>query len=289
VSFSAAWHVYLLKIGGDFMVGRFLMPLIPLVLLAAARFLLLLHARRPRLVWACALLLGATARGSPLVAPGAQEWQLADENTIYPIVKLAPLDIAHHHFRTGRLMRELLTDRGITMPIATSGIGMVGFYSRLEVIDLVGLTDRTVARQEVSRRGRPGHEKRAPPGYLDERRVRLARVRFADPDDVVMRRFDLPGDWPGAKRHWFLWSYDEALMQQIAKKSPEIAFTPFQAWVRQQLLPKLEEMTTSHARTRLEELDRFYWSVNGPDELRQELLHRIEVMEAMAPVGPERP
>jgi hypothetical protein len=253
----AAWHLYLLKIGGDFLVGRSLMPAVPLVLLAAARVLLLLHARRPRLTWACVLLLGATARGSPLVAPGAQEWQLADENTIYPIVELAPLDIAHHHFRTGRLMRELLTERGLTMPIATSRNGMVGFYSRLELTDLVGLTDRTVARQQVTQRGRPGHEKRAPGAPRSAPGAPRAGG-YSRPDDKVMRRFDFPGDWPGARRHWFLWTYDEALMQRIAKEAPEISFTPFRPWVRQQLLPRLEEMTPAEARTRLADLDHYY-------------------------------
>jgi hypothetical protein len=50
-------------------------------------------------------------------------------------------------------------DAGLHLRIATSAIGMVGYYSRMELIDLTGLTDRRVARQKLKRRGRPGHER----------------------------------------------------------------------------------------------------------------------------------
>lgn len=277
--FAAAWHAYLLKIGGDFMVGRFLLPIVPFVLLAAARVAALLPPARGRLALAVVVLAGATARGGPLVARGTEEWYLADEGTVYPVVSVVPLKIDHAHFNVGQALRRLLTDRGITPVISTSGIGMVGFYSRLELIDALGLTDPTVARTGQFRRGKPGHERFARAEYLDERGVTIMR-KDPGPEEHVLRRFDLPGRFRGARQTWFVRRYDEALMRRIAREAPEIRFTRFRPWVRTDLLPRLAAMEPAAAREELARLDHYYWDVNGHDALRAEVVARIEALEA---------
>ena len=281
LAFSAAWHMYLLRIGGDFMVGRFLLPVVPFALLAAARVAALLSSspRNRRFGLALVLLMGATARGGPLVRRGGEEWYLADESTVYPVTALSPLKIDHAHFNVGHALRDVLTERGITPVIATSGIGMVGFYSGLEVIDALGLTDRTVARTGYYRRGKPGHERVALPEYLDQRRVFLMRGD-PGPGQRALHRFDLPGSFRGARGVWFLRRYDETLMQQIARDAPEIRFTRFRIWVRSDLFPRLRTMDPVAAREELARLDHYYWDLNGHDALRAEFVTRIEALEA---------
>ena len=67
------------------------------------------------------------------------------------------------YFCFGDTFKELKLDHaeGVELTVATSGIGMLGYNSRIPIIDLVGLTDAHVAHQKLKKRGRPGHEKRA--------------------------------------------------------------------------------------------------------------------------------
>jgi hypothetical protein len=55
--------------------------------------------------------------------------------------------------------------------VAAVPIGAVGYYSNLRIIDLVGLTDRTIARTPAPRLGSgwPGHEKHNGPYVLSRR------------------------------------------------------------------------------------------------------------------------
>jgi hypothetical protein len=270
--FSVLWQLYVLKVGGDFMVHRFLLPLVPWVLLAAVRTVALLP--RPGLAWLGVVLLGCTLRGAPLVADYGIRWGLADEGTVYRVTRLQPLQINHYSFREGQLLRNLLTKRGIRPVIATSGIGMVGYYSELELVDLLGLTDATVAHTEVGRRTRPGHEKSPPPGYLHQRHVLLYR-KWGDARWLELTAVRLPGI---PAHRWALHLYDKELVDRIRKEAREIRITEFEPWIREVYFPRLAGSTRTQAEQDLHFLDGYYWDINGRDALREELVAKIEAL-----------
>ena len=65
-----------------------------------------------------------------------------------------------HHVVAWREMGRALAERFPRATVAAYFIGAIGYYSDLPVIDMLGLTDRTIAhRRQVLGRGDPGHEK----------------------------------------------------------------------------------------------------------------------------------
>jgi hypothetical protein len=204
----ALYNFYVLKVGGDFMFGRFYVVVVPLVLLSlvqAVRDLraLIGHGRQLGLVLAAAL--GATVLGVKLLPPREVHWGISDEHTYYRVASLNPFEIDHPNYRVAKLFQRW-REAGLQLRIGTSAIGMVGYYSKHEVIDLVGLTDRAIAHQELEERGRPGHEKRAQPDYMEQRLPHLMLKHYYPRRYQKITRIRFGRDV--AKRRWFIYHYD---------------------------------------------------------------------------------
>jgi arabinofuranosyltransferase len=168
-----AYNLYVVKVGGDFMYGRFYAVVVPLLSLSACQVVLELlrssrRSARPT-AYVTAMVLGASLGGVSLIAPRDIKWGIADERTFYPVSSWNPLTIDHQLFCVGKRF-ERMYGAGVRLRVASGAIGMIGYYSRFEVIDLLGLTDARVARRPLRERGRPGHEKWADAPYLEERR-----------------------------------------------------------------------------------------------------------------------
>ena len=164
---APVFTAYIMKVGGDFMEYRFFVPLLPVIAVAvevSLRWRLeQAQARWWRWLSTAAVAVGAAAALLPvrLIQPKEIRWGMAMEPSFYRVSSVFPLEIDSIHFTNGRLLREELTDRGIAPPLAASAIGLLGYYSRLPVVDVFGLTNRAIAHKETHRRGRPGHEKLA--------------------------------------------------------------------------------------------------------------------------------
>jgi hypothetical protein len=254
------WSLYVLKVGGDFMYGRFWLPLVPSLLLGAERVVLRSVARRQlaRAVVA-AFVIGATLRGVPLIPNRDHIEGIADEGTYYPIESLFPLVIDHASYREGTLLGSALRDRGITPTIATCCIGMAGYYSGLELIDTHGLTDRKVARQKTPERfGKPGHEKIAEKKYILERGVRLARYHAHPKKWWKLTELTFAGE---RTSRWYVIVYDRALMRRIAAEAPEIGFVDFEAWL-DRYIAELTSKDPKEIRGDLAFFDSYYFDHN---------------------------
>lgn len=173
--------VYVVRIGGDFMMGRFfVVPLVAVVALAAP---LLPAGRRGWLVPA-ALALGLLAPRNPVtcpVMPREEYWirGIADERGYYYagtglVPRLRPGFVEHEYIRIGREAHTLMQSRGKAYQ-AVECIGFFGYYAgpRLYVIDVMALADPFLARLPVSKPADPrswriGHFTRdLPPGYRE--------------------------------------------------------------------------------------------------------------------------
>ncbi len=269
---------YVVRVGGDFMHGRFFVSLLPLAAVGAelAVHRLAAHRRWTALAIAAGLLLASTWPVQ-LFDGRRSTWGIVDENAIFPVTALHP-DIEVHSvlYRLGRVFGDRVAAGGIEPVLGSGGIGMLGYYSGLEIIDSRGLTDAYVARRPLKKRRRPGHEKEAPRGYIIERGVHLLRLRGGQRDFHPERfRAITRIKLPRTRDQWQIAHYDRALMEQLAQVRG-FRFTDFDAWLDEYLeeLPDPEQV-----RDDLPWL-RSYWFDHNDDPER---LARIE-----ARAGPPR-
>jgi len=173
-AFAVTYVLYVTRVGGDFMFGRFLVPATPflLVLLEAGPF-----ARVRRACVQCALAAGAAAllltAPSPVGADEGRTWGIGDERAFYATHPVVGAD-------AGRARGEALRPFFAGLPIRIAFLGgeaRLVFYAdpAFALECATGLTDSWIARQPLARRGRVGHEKTPPPAYvLGERKSLLA-------------------------------------------------------------------------------------------------------------------
>ncbi|MGM0574306.1 MAG: hypothetical protein ACQEXJ_01045 [Myxococcota bacterium] len=154
LAFLAGWCAIVLWEGGDYFHGfRFLLPAMPIaagfVGLAATRL-----AATDRTIPAAALV----ALG---VGPAATAWPHARHEAV------VQSNLVESWSLIGRTLAERApADRAV----ATSPIGAIGWYSGLETIDILGLTDAHIARVEPDRDIRiPAHRKHDADHVMDLR------------------------------------------------------------------------------------------------------------------------
>jgi arabinofuranosyltransferase len=200
---------YVVRVGGDFMYGRFFLPAVPLLLLASQQ--LVSRAVSGQRVWLAIGLLFVLGLGwSPLriVGPDFNRWFVSNEWEVYQVEAVWPeVELEHGNALAGKRFAEVF-DGDVKPRLATSGIGMVGYYSDLYVLDMRGLTEPTIARLPVEERGMPGHEKWPTREYLVEQDIDFVRWRAANPKR--WRRYTAVSlAEPHSPKHWHLLSYPE--------------------------------------------------------------------------------
>ena len=212
VACGLAHAVYVVRVGGDFMHARFLLPslftmLLPVAVVAGARARILAPLAVIVVSWAvvCAVWLRVPYAGE--IGPDG----IADERGYYlkagpPRVTLADYE-DHTWVKAGRALRRLAEERRILLledgvapgpPLdarvradvvaGSQNVGLSGFAAglRVHLVDRLGLGDPIAARLALGTRGRPGHERLlgevwmiarfAAPAGDDPERVRQARA-----------------------------------------------------------------------------------------------------------------
>ena len=154
-----AYGAYVVYVGGDWSVGRFLVPPLPFFYLLLAQGLAegyrWLQAREARpFILPRRLSLGLLVLS--LVSMGlASSWW--GEYTLF--VRHFEAGLANRaRITMGRWLRENLPSDTV---IGVDAAGELPYYSRLRTIDLFGITQPAIAHMEVPHMGRgtPGHEK----------------------------------------------------------------------------------------------------------------------------------
>jgi arabinofuranosyltransferase len=202
----AGYTAYIAYVGGDWSVGRFFVPLLPLFCLLLSSGLAVLggwlhtwlRARRAIAAWAPRAIapLAVLALGGSLFASSS----LYGEKALY----LDPFD--------ARLAGQARTQMGLWLRdhvpedtyIAVDAAGQMPFYSDLRALDLYGLNDLTIAHSQVETMGEgtPGHEK------MDMNYVLFT----AQPDYIII--YGTAFDWLSAysyERVDLPWTEDPAL------------------------------------------------------------------------------
>ncbi len=185
--------LYVARIGGDFMFGRLIVPIVPLLaLLAEAGARRLVAVRRPVLASLGLVLASLALLPIRLLHTAEKQWLIADERTFYPVTSFSPLQVDSPFFQWADDLIATYGTGPAAPRIATGCVGIVGYRTMAPMLDIFGLTDRHVAHQPITTRGRPGHEKTAAPAWLLERNVDIADVDVYPPE--YLRFFSLPSD-----------------------------------------------------------------------------------------------
>jgi hypothetical protein len=265
---GVSYAVYVMRVGGDFMFARLLVPTAPF-------FALLLELALQRAPWRPAVRLAAAA-----VAVAAMAWTpsvmdhgafvkgIVDERAYFQTID------RERYRRAGEAMGRAF--QGLPVRVAFGGTQCILAYQADPPVAIeaeAGLTDAFVAHQPIARRGRPGHEKSGPMSYLiDRRRAHLflsSGPDLADSLAPLVPRVPLTfGDWETLVLTWD----PEVIPALIARgaRGPDFLAT-LDAYIA--AMPGLPDSTVrrDHAR-----FHRFYFAVASDSAREAPFLARVE-------------
>ncbi len=218
ILFSGFMHGFLvIRGGGDFMHGRFLLPAFLLISLSLTGIFDRFFEKKIVLKNVFVALLLFSFFLSFYITPVQQRGKLfnygiSDERSFYYKDNIIPLK--HLFTDTMILMwktiginyRNLSEEAKLNLRIAYKNVGFTGFYAgqHVYILDKLGLTDPVISRIDLPRRRRPGHEKYAPFGYLIYKQLtfhdtpfplwnKLAKTQFGvlwDLSTKTLKKFD---------------------------------------------------------------------------------------------------
>jgi arabinofuranosyltransferase len=218
---AISYTLYLCRVGGDFMFARLMLPTAPFYLILLEIGLSQISRRGPRAYsytfGVLALLWVITPK--PVTA-NIWLWGVADEHEFYDARR-----VGHAEFIAEGIAPAL---EGLPVRIAFWGASARWVYRarvHTAVECVAGLTDRYLARRPISKRGRVGHEKRAPLDYLIRRRMHLtfnASSRVHGALDRVIPREDIAiNGRPGRIITW-----DPVLMAALKQRGADFEDFP---------------------------------------------------------------
>jgi hypothetical protein len=167
---ALVWTLFFLRSGGDFFsYGRMFVPLVPGLTVLATLGLFAALDRLP-IGWKQWSIAGPVVAGFLLLVPAL--W--ADSEHAIPE--------QHGMVRVGRWTQvgKYLGNVHPGATVAATPVGAIGYFSGARILDLVGLVDRTVAKEgsripDLSSRGKIGHE-----------RVHTEYILSQQPDIIVI-------------------------------------------------------------------------------------------------------
>lgn len=220
------YTLYVLKIGGDFMLGRLLCVVLPPLFLCAE--LSLRHLVERRYTWVAALaavLIAPVALPNGLVEPVEKYRHIADERTFYALRSFSPLEVDPRYTNEARELKRVFARAPRKPTVGIGCVGIVGYLSGFPIMDNWGLVTRAVAHMPITGRGRPGHEKLATPGHAFEHGVDFSDIEIwpAEYGSLTEARF---GGF-----HYWLARFDPRLMRRAARMK-KVSVPDLEALVR---------------------------------------------------------
>ena len=252
-----AYLVYLAKIGGDFMFGRMLVPVIPLLFVFAEVGLReLVAAGRWRTAAAAIVAAGLACVPTRLIAPRDMAWYLTDERTMFPID--SPGEIVPPHRIA--VLEEYLGGLRPTPVYAAYAIGVLGWVTNWRIVDIHGLTDPELAHQPLAERGRPGHEHVASVEHLLAEGTELSALPLYPTPYDHLARLELDGEL-------FHLAHYRADWLDPLRPNPHVMFVRFPDFI-DQYTAAAGDKPRQELEAHLDFFDRFYFSVY-PDPVRR--------------------
>jgi len=265
-AFVITYGLYVARVGGDFMFGRLLIPIVPFLAVALDVGLTTLTRHRQPLQWvatagiAAALLLTPSPIEKLQIVHG-----IADEREHYTH------EFGDRTSRSAATLRRYFDGLDVTVAFTGSQARLM-YEARIpQAIECeTGLTDRTIARQELRQRGRPGHEKHAPLDYLvRERKTHFAFKEYTMRITGAERRLPrAPIRFDGIEGYILHW--DPELLAVLAERGAQ--FEDFPSWL-DGMLAETDRLSRQELQ-QLYGMSRLFYFEHVDDPERERLLER---------------
>ncbi len=159
------WSAYLVRVGGDFMEFRMVVPVLPLMFVVVTAMIYELRHHAAQVLLVTLVVFGS----------GFHAWSFTDGEDLETVASLrGHIENERQNWpRVGEVLGELFAGAAEPVTIATTAAGAIPYYSRLPTVDMLGLNDLWVARHGTLESTRAGHSKLADLEYLLRRRVQL--------------------------------------------------------------------------------------------------------------------
>jgi arabinofuranosyltransferase len=266
---ALVYTFYIVRVGGDFMYARLLIPATPFYLLLIEHGLVRLTQERPFIQ--VAAIAGMCAAMASMPAPFhnnapisgiVDEWQYYNTQRFREDPKIA-----------GLALRQWFRDLPVRIAFLGSEAKMV-YYSKVPIAveSEAGLTDAFIAHQPLLKRGRIGHEKHAPASYLiTQKGVHFVFHPYAQ--DILKLNRAIPvvairlGDLKGLILHW-----DPRVLTVLRQRGA--VFDDFPAMLDLQSA-RLDSMPDELVRQRYAMAKRFYFDYTSDPEREHLFLERL--------------
>jgi hypothetical protein len=169
------------------------------------------------------MLAPTTAIALPInvVRSGELYHGIADERSWVNVKSFATMEVNAYGYILGRTLHDEFVARGHTPKMAIWCIGMAGYYSKLPIFDMRGLSSRSVAHLPIAKRGRPGHEKVASAGLVVESNSDLSEIPVYPMPYARVTAVNVGGG------HFNLVRYDPKLLAALPRGTAVQSFPAF--------------------------------------------------------------
>ncbi len=252
VLFTAAYVLFIVRIGGDFMFARFFIAVTPLCYLVIERALVRVRRMDVRIGLA-AVVLAATVfrfdqfRDAPMVG------YVADEKQYFETVE--PLDAS---LRQAAMLKRHFGDLPVRLAFYAGQLRLIYYLDPpMAVESSSGLTDTAIAHQQIETRERVGHEKHPSLEYLIKRRVHfyIGYTEPPPPGQIVLNAIMF--DSMVAR----IITYDNRIMSVLEKDSG-VTFIHLPSYL-DDYLSRIGTFPKSKVAADYSFLKPFYFDVNG--------------------------
>jgi hypothetical protein len=165
--FILSQTLFVIRIGGDFMFGRFFVPITPIAFFIIET-LLILTAREIITIPLIIVIVLATYFRIDFFTESSLNGYIADEWLYYHNYPVSAQE------EIGKRLNALLHDVPVRVAYQGASVRLVYYIDpELAIEGVSGLTDTGLAHREITKRARPGHEKPVPFEYLVKRKIQI--------------------------------------------------------------------------------------------------------------------
>ncbi len=275
--------LFVIKVGGDFMYARFIIPCVPLIYFVieygAYQLAGTMHKTRAYALFTVVLLLGfyetslrkeffMVEKGGRMVTEEKQG--IADERYVYKYEYIIDNDK-----KIGKLLQPYFKDLDAKI-LVKGGQACFAYYGKFKYCqEYHGLTDTLIAHSPVLTRGaKVGHEKNATMEYLEQKGVNFVFRRSPfKKQQYRFTQFNLTNTI--AERAEIL-SYNRKLISQLKERfGANFIYTDFEAYLDNYISTQLPAKTKEEVKNDYAEFKAYYFLHNDDKAREEKFLEKI--------------